>query len=203
MADDPIRAFIAVPVPPPLRASISSAVHVLRAVPGGERVRWVPPENLHVTLRFLGNIERSLVPTLLDAIRPEVARHTAFEVRLGPVALFPPGRRPHVVALEMQPTEPLVALAASVEHAVQELGLPAKERAFRAHLTLGRMRDRKKPFAVTGSDTTLSDPLPVTEAILFQSELRSQDRSRNSALHTPLGQAALGAGRGGHASPLI
>jgi 2'-5' RNA ligase len=187
VADGPLRAFIAVPIPRALCGSIARVVDALRGQPGGERVRWVRRENLHVTLRFLGNIDPDITPTLLSRVREQTALLTPFELSLTRVDLFPSRRRPSVVAFELAPAEPLCELARVVECGVVAAGLPREERPFRAHLTLGRIRERNLALDVTASDTAVADALPVTEAVLFQSELQP-----TGALHTSLGQARLG-----------
>jgi 2'-5' RNA ligase len=187
VADGPLRAFIAVPLPGALCDSIARVVAALRGLPGADRVRWLRRENLHVTLRFLGNIDPDITPSLLTRVQEQTARLTPFELSLTRVDLFPSRRRPSVVAFEMAPAEPLSELAQAVERGVVAAGLPREERPFRAHLTLGRIRERNIAFDVTASDTAVADALPVTEAVLFQSQLQ-----RSGALHTPLGRARLG-----------
>ncbi len=187
MADGPIRAFIAVPLPGALRRAIAQGVDELRSRPGGDRVRWVREENLHVTLRFLGNIDPDSVPSLLARVREQTAREEPFELSLTRIELFPSSRRPSVVAYQVAPAEPLSALAQAVERGVVAAGLPREKRPFRAHLTLGRIRERNAAPDVTASDMAMADALPVTAAVLFQSELQ-----HSGALHTSLGQALLG-----------
>ena len=199
MPDARLRAFIAVPVPSTLHRPIARVIDALRKQPGGDRVRWVRAENLHVTLRFLGKIDPDIIPTLLERVGERTAQHEAFELTLAHVQLFPSQRRPSVVAFELAPAEPLTRLAEAVEQGVVAAGLPGESRPFRSHLTLGRIRERHSALDVTASDTALSDSLPVTEAILFQSELR-----KSGAFHTPLAQvwAAASAPSAVLASPL-
>ena len=179
------------PVPAALGQRVSRVVERLRRLPGGDEVRWVPRENLHVTLRFLGNIDPALAPELLECVGRETSALAPFELTLTGVSLFPSPKRPRVVAYELAPEAPLAGLAAAVERGVVAAGLPAEARPFRPHLTLGRIRERRTRFHVTASDTGLPDALPVSDAVLYQSQLK-----RSGALHTSLGRAPLGSRAG-------
>jgi 2'-5' RNA ligase len=185
-----IRAFFAIEIGAPARRAAGGLVEALRARPGGDRVRWVREENLHVTLRFLGDIGRAAVPDLLREVALETAGVAGFGLRLGAVRLFPSSRRPRVVALAVTPPEPLSELAAAVERGVVAAGLAPEERRFRSHLTLGRLRPGGSPPDVTVPDTPDAETLRVTEVVLFQSELH-----RSGARYTPLGRTPLGAAR--------
>jgi len=181
-----MRAFLAVELPDPARRAVVELVRRLRGRPGGEGVRWARPETLHVTLRFLGDdVAPEATGDLARRVGAEVAEIAPFELRLGPVRPFPSPRRPRVVALDVEPPEPLAGLAAAVERGVAAAGLPPEARPFRGHLTLGRLRGRRFPDA---SDlATPPTPIPVRGVVLFRSEL-----GPDGARHTPLEQIPLG-----------
>jgi 2'-5' RNA ligase len=185
-----LRAFFAIALDPSARRAASALVRALRDRSGGEQVRWVREENLHVTLRFLGNVEADRIGTLLARVGEQTAPLAPFEIRFGAVHAFPSPRKPRVVAVELLPETSLQTLASAVERGVVAAGLPAEERAFRAHLTLGRVRPRKKAPDVTGPDTVDADPVSVTEVVLLESELHS-----SGAKYTPLGSAPLSPAR--------
>jgi 2'-5' RNA ligase len=188
-SDAPIRAFVAIPLDAELRRSTVAAIARLRESPGGDRFRWARPETLHVTLRFLGDIDPARVPGLGSALRTEVAATAPFALTLGALDAFPSLRRPRAVFLHVGPAEPLAALAAAVERAVVTAGFAPELRPFRPHLTLGRAR-RGRPAPVTASVTPPGDSPVVAEIVLYQSRL-----GRSGATHTPLDRIALGAGR--------
>jgi 2'-5' RNA ligase len=163
----------------------------LRARPGGDAVRWVRPENLHVTLRFLGEIAPGLRASLASQVRAQSATLAPFELQLGALASFPPARRARVVVLELAPGEPLAALAGAVERGVVAAGCAPEARAFRGHLTLGRVRER----GAAPSLAALAVPpvaFDVTESVLFASELHSE-----GSRYTPLERVPLGGAGGG------
>jgi 2'-5' RNA ligase len=166
----------------------------LRARPGGDAVRWVPPENLHVTLRFLGDLEPARVASLAAHVRAQTAALAPFALQLGALASFPPGRRPRVVVLELAPEAPLAALAEAVERGVVAAGCAPEPRAFRGHLTLGRVRERGAPPSL--AELTVPPAVfEVTESVLFASELHP-----SGSRYTPLERVPLG-GAGGRRLP--
>jgi 2'-5' RNA ligase len=175
-----VRAFFAVEPDAASRAACTEVAERLRRAPFGEGVRWVPPENLHVTLRFLGNVPREEVPALARAVGAAVAGSAPFEATLGAARVLPSPRRPRVVVLDLAPEDALAALAGRVEEAVVAEGRAPERRAFRAHLTLGRVRGRKVPD-VTGVAAAAEVRLPVREVVLFQSDL-APGGSRYTAL---------------------
>jgi 2'-5' RNA ligase len=184
-----VRAFFALELAAPVRAAAAALAAALRRQPGGDAVRWVREESLHVTLRFLGQVDVSGVPGLIERVRGETARVARFRACLGAVRTFPSTRRPRVIALEVEPASPLGALAAAVERGVVAAGFPPEERPFRPHLTLGRVKGRAgRLLDVTAPDTVPGDAWDVTEAVLFRSDL-----GRSGARYTPLERAALGA----------
>jgi len=187
-SEDAIRVFFAVDLDDAARGAAGEVVRALAERRGGDGVRWVRPEALHVTLRFLGDIEPARVAPLVERVGRAVAPLVPFELALGAPGLFPGGRRPRVVAFEVEPADRLEALAAAVERGVVEAGFDPEERPFRAHLTLGRLRGRRPP-SLRGVAPPEGVCFPVTEAVLFRSEL-----SPSGATYTPLGQAELGRG---------
>jgi 2'-5' RNA ligase len=178
-----IRAFFAVDPSPPARRAAAAVAAELEAHAAG--VRWVREEAYHVTLRFLGQIEPAATPGLVGAVAREVCDRAPFSLRLGVPRVFPTPRRPRVVVLDLEPERPLARLAAAVEAGVVGAGLPAEERPFRAHLTLGRVRDRA-PGTLPSLPASGVD-FPVAEVVLYQSQLH-----REGARYTPLERIPLG-----------
>ena len=101
--DEMLRTFIAVPLGAAVRSLAEEWIRVLRERPGGDAVRWVRSENLHMTLRFLGTIARRVVPDLATSVREEMAALAPFRAEVGEVRTFPSARRPRVVVLDVGP----------------------------------------------------------------------------------------------------
>jgi 2'-5' RNA ligase len=182
-----IRAFFAIEPGPDARRAATDLARRLRGDSGGDGVRWVRPEALHVTLRFLGEIEATRAPPLARRASQGLAALRPFALRLGPVELFPSPRRPRVIALGLEPVAPLLELAEAVERACVAQGFPAEDRPFRAHLTLGRVREQRLP-AVAALAPSAAE-FAVEEAVLFRSELSSA-----GSRYVPLERVPLGVG---------
>jgi len=181
-----IRAFVAVELSRATRDAAAGLVRILRGRPGGDGVRWVRAEGLHVTLRFLGDIDPERVAMLAWHVGRETAGLEPFALSLGELRAFPSARRPRVVALTLEPAEALAELAAAVERGVVAAGFPAEARPFRGHITLGRLREARFPDA-HDLPRPPPAPTPVREVVLFQSRLGPGGSS-----YTPLERLALG-----------
>jgi len=186
--DAAIRTFIAIELDDATRRATAAAIDALRAGSGGDRIRWARPETLHVTLRFLGDIDPARAPALSSALRAEVetAGLQPFALEFGELGAFPSLRRPQVLFFQVGPQQALEALASAVERAVERVGFAAANRRFQPHLTLGRAR-RGKSAAVTAPVTPPGDSRVVDEIVLFRSRLE-----RSGARHIPLDRIALG-----------
>jgi len=181
-----LRTFFAVELGDAARAAAGDVVRALRRFPSADGVRWVRGEALHVTLRFLGPTAPAAIPALVHAVGARVAALPAFTLSLGALQLFPSPRRPRVVALHVEPEAPLAALAGAVEAGVVAAGFAPEARAFRAHLTLGRVRDGDAPPADAAPPPPPS-PFPVREAVLFESRLGA-----GGSTYLPLARLPLG-----------
>jgi 2'-5' RNA ligase len=188
-----IRAFFAIELGESARRAAAGVARRLREGPGGDGVRWVRPEALHVTLRFLGDVDPARVAPLASRAARELAALRPFALRLGKAELFPTPSRPRVVALGLEPAAPLAELAGAVERAVVAEGFAPEERPFRAHLTLGRVRGPRFP-SVTALEVPAAE-IAVEEAVLFESEL-----SASGSRYTPLERLSLGGGPVHHPS---
>lgn len=181
---DTVRAFVALELPAGLRSAIERLSAELRPRLAG--LRWVRPEGVHLTLRFLGDASPSQVERLRESLGPAAARCPRTEVAVGDLGLFPERGSPRVLWLGLELPEPIKALQAACEAAAVEAGFPAEPRPFRPHLTLGRWRDRaprpELPPVQLGA-------AGLETLVLFRSELRPE-----GAVHTPLERFALGQG---------
>jgi 2'-5' RNA ligase len=133
-----LRLFLALELPEQLRGALAALQERLRS--GEEGWRWVRPEGLHVTLRFLGEVAPERLPELSPAFREAAARGAPPEIEVEGLGTFPPRGRPRVlwVGLRDRSGGGLATAAAALEAAAREAGFPAEERAFSPHLTLAR-----------------------------------------------------------------
>lgn len=134
-----VRAFFGLLVPEPQRAELARFIAACAQV--APEFRWTPKENLHLTIRFVGNVERALVEAVADSLAQR--QLAAFDMELGDVGSFGRRRAAQVVWLGLRAgAEGATALAAQVEEECVRAGLPAESRPYQAHLTLARARSR-------------------------------------------------------------
>jgi RNA 2',3'-cyclic 3'-phosphodiesterase len=191
-----VRAFFAIALAGELRERAAELARELAARPGGDGVHWIAPENLHITLRFLGNVAATQLAPLAEHAQDSLASCAPFALTLGAPLAFPSPRKTKVIVLEAEPEATIAELAARLEKIAVEHGSAPEERIFRAHLTLGRVRARRMPALAAPA---LAGSLLVREVVLFRSDL-----ARDGAHYSPLATLALGASGAAHAhSPLF
>ena len=183
-----IRAFVAVDLEPQTVQKITEAIARLRPrMPG---IRWLPPTNFHLTLKFLGDIDEAKVAPIAAALERDLYPFSCFTINAKGLGVFPDLKRPRILWVGLVGGE-LNALASRVEKALVPFGFSAERRAFTPHLTVGRWRD------FNGSSKELGDEVEkwrghdfgrsnVDEVILFQSVLKPE-----GAVYRPLKVVAL------------
>ena len=188
MRNDVLRTFFAVELDDASRRAAHAVAQRLAAAPHGDEVRWLQPESYHVTLRFIGATPRDRIADLVAAAQSATRAIAPFEMRLGALAGLP-ALGPRVVVLELAPPEPVATLATQVESAAVAAGFPPDPRAFRPHLTIGRIRERRgrAPRLDPANGPADAAPFAVTSFALFQSDLDA-----GGARYTPLERIALG-----------
>ncbi len=107
----------------------------------GRALKLVSPENVHVTLKFLGEVQEGAVPELEKVMRRAAEGVRPFSVRLRGTGVFPNPRKPRVVWAGMEGTEPLALMVAVLEEGCEPLGFRRERRSFSPHLTLARVRE--------------------------------------------------------------
>ncbi len=139
-----VRTFVAVLLDEEIRRRISEVQE--RAMKLASGVKWVPPENFHVTLKFLGDVRRDKLSLVQSAIDDVVGETAAFDLAISGMGVFPTPRRPRVIWVGIEEgREQLVALAKAVEERLVEAGYEKEEKPFRSHITIGRVKEGNKP----------------------------------------------------------
>ena len=136
-----LRAFIAIHIPRPVREAIGQSVMGLYRAVSRSTVRWVALENLHLTLKFLGDVSTSSLSSLQQMLAAEASRHAAFQIGAGTLGVFPDLKHPRVIWIGLQAPPALSALQHGVEAAMERLGYPPETRPFSPHLTVGRVQE--------------------------------------------------------------
>lgn len=184
-----IRAFIAISVPEPVLQAIVKAQETLQE--SGLDIRWVRRGGIHLTLRFLGDIDRDDVEKVRSAMWQATKLFSPFTLKGDGVGVFPDLKRPRVVWVGLSgDMEPLRALQRDLESQLNGLGFPREKRSFKGHLTMGRVKgrlDRTKLSAVLeGLGDFQTESFTVQSIVLFQSDLRP-----DGAVYSRLAEVAL------------
>ena len=166
------RLFIAVKIAPsrPLRKIVARL---------GMLVRFVKPidtDNLHLTLKFLGETDLALVPRISDCMETAAVEHESFSMQVVGLGAFPHVRRPSVIWVGLQGAEPLVEIAGELDRLLLPLGFAQERRAFHPHVTVARIRSKPPRELATLLKTEQSTELgsaDITSVELYQSNLRS------------------------------
>lgn len=140
-----LRSFIAVELPGELQEAIARATAGLQAALPRPLVRWVAPANIHLTLKFLGEVSPSNLEQLARSLRVEATNHAAFTASIGGAGAFPNPRRPRVVWIGCEAPPALASLQRGVEAVCARLGYPSENRPFSPHLTIGRVGQTVAP----------------------------------------------------------
>ena len=144
-----MRAFVAVFPPPEVREVL---VREARKLMVSGEVRWVRPANVHLTLKFLGDVAQTDLSRVAEVLETVCGRHEPFEVESSGFGAFPSGRRARILWAGIgEGSERLRALARDVEGSLEPLGFEREARPYTPHLTLGRVRGRPGSLDAAGA----------------------------------------------------
>jgi len=183
-----IRAFIAVTLEPQVIAKITDAIDRLKPrIPG---VRWVVPSNLHLTLKFLGGIDETLVAPISTALNQQLRLFPRCTINANGLGVFPGLKQPRILWVGLVGSQ-LVSLALKVETALAPLGFAPETRVFTPHLTIGRWRQvQRAPQSLARQldewrthDFGVSK---ITSVKFIQSVLKSEGASYSELTEVPL-----------------
>lgn len=193
---EPIRSFVAIELPGVLKRALGELAARLKAA-GSWPVKWVDPEGVHLTLKFLGNIETGRVGEIVDALELATAGVPPFRLQVGELGVFPNVRRCQVAWVGLKgDLDTLGNLQQRIETHLSQLGFPRENRSFTPHLTLARVRDQALPgerqqfgevFVRASLDTDFQ--INVDEIVLMRSQL-----TRAGAIYSRLGTIKLKSG---------
>jgi len=171
-----MRTFIAIPLPKECRMMLDQLQQSLRAYKA--EVRWSAIPSIHLTLKFLGEVGPDIIPKLSELLEGASKAERRFELRLHGLGCFPNLRNPRVIWCGIiGETENLLRLQQKVENACAELGFAPEDRAFRPHLTLGRVNGKRNlqpllDYIKIGSDLECS--FQTNQFSIYRSILRPQ-----------------------------
>ena len=190
---DTIRTFVAVELSDSIKAHIAAGIAQLRQEQI-DNMRLVRPEGVHLTLKFLGDIDANRVPTVADAMTQAAARHAPFSLALGQPGVFPNTNRARVLWIGVEGDLQLLRLLQSdIEEALIAAGFPPEKQRFNPHLTIGRMHhrasreDRRRATDALAALTLPEDRTIAVKAIsLMKSTLFPGGAIYDQIVHTEL-----------------
>jgi len=185
-----LRTFLALDLPVGLQPLLEQVMAELRRCDA--EVRWVPVGNVHLTLKFFGEVSEVQVEEIARAAAAVARSRAPFRLRLAGAGAFPTPRSPRVVWVGVAgELEPLRELHQQLEAAFEALGFPREDRPFTPHLTVGRVKSSKGRDGLVrclaGLPPFESEPFEVREIILYRSKLSPQ-----GATYLPLRVISLG-----------
>jgi 2'-5' RNA ligase len=181
-----IRAFVAIPLSAEVMKKAAQVQRTLaESLPG---MNWVRSEGMHLTLRFFASIDEETLDRIGEVMLSVGRLFPPFQIEARGVGAFPSAGRPRVIWLGLRHDEPLRNLHAALEEELEGIGIPAEERRFKPHLTLGRARRRLPPAqeVLKPYQDFSGGTMPADRLILFESRLQP-----SGALHLPLKTVAL------------
>ena len=189
-AGESIRVFCAVELPDEIRAAVAAHASRLRREFPEARAGWARPEGLHITLKFIGEVEAARVEALSHAAGAAVEGFSPFGLSIEESGTFPPRGAARVLWLGVKDLSGgLARLQRRLEHECEAAGFPAEPRAFKPHLTLARLRTPKDAHALSEAHRHTpfgSHHFEVAELLVIRSEL-----GPGGSRYTPLSRHRL------------
>ncbi|MCP4404159.1 MAG: RNA 2',3'-cyclic phosphodiesterase [bacterium] len=172
-----IRSFIAIKIPADIQKKLQGIQDKLKQ--SAAHVSWIHPENIHLTLKFLGNIEGTQVDEITAGLRNSVKGLSPFQLQVGYAGAFPNIRFPRVIWVGVTDDEAgsLKILQTELSNNLAQIGFEKENERFQPHLTLGRVRSQKNRSnllrAIEAMVNIWVGEVPVKSVYLIESELKS------------------------------
>jgi 2'-5' RNA ligase len=190
-----IRSFIAIELPGTIQQKLGEIIARLKSPRTGV-VRWVPVQNIHLTVKFLGDVSPTNLDLLMKMLKAEVSRQPVFAYTVAGLGAFPSPRRPRVLWVGITAPPQLNALVHRIEAETIKLGYAPEERPFSPHLTLGRVSQNATPEQVSqvaevlaGMNVGELGVAEVSSVVLFKSDLMPSGAEYTQMLEVGLGKS--------------
>ncbi len=184
-----MRSFIAIELPDTVKSALLSLQQELKTC--GADIRWVKTEGIHLTLKFLGNIEDKLVDRIIEILKGTCRKYRAFNCEIRGVGVFPHVKSPRVLWVGVGNAEPLTKIQQEIENGMSSLGFERENRKYSPHLTLGRFKSSQGRTAlldkVESHKNSLLGSVDVNNISLMRSDL-----SPAGAKYTNIAKISLG-----------
>jgi len=150
-----MRCFIAIDISNEVRAEIDKAIQQVRGASKG--IKWVVPQNIHLTLKFLGEVNDLGITLVDDGLSAVGARYSSFNICIRGTGTFPSLKHPNVLWVGIDTSDDLKHLSNDIDEAMVQQGFKKEDRRFSPHLTVGRVKNGK------GTDSTVKEFLKFQE----------------------------------------
>ncbi len=192
-----LRVFIAIELPVSIQNAIQQQTASLQHALDSSLVRWVPSHNIHLTLKFLGDVSPTNIELLTQMLQYEADQQTAFDLKVSGIGSFPTSRRPRIIWIGLHAPAVLDSLQRSIDSAVARLGYATEERPFSPHLTIGRVRQNLSSAGLQKIRNTLDatkigdlGSAKVDSVHLFKSDLQPGGSVYTRLFSAPLRKTA-------------
>ena len=184
-----MRSFIAIELPETIKKALAEFQQELGKC--GADVRWARPENIHLTLKFLGNIEEDKADVIAEKIKGTCKGRSGFKLNISGTGVFPNKRSPRVLWAGIELNDEITTLQKGIEETMASVGFKPEKRRFSPHLTLGRFRSSRGKQAVLDKMGAYRENIfglmDVNSVLLMRSDLGPR-----GATYTKIAQAYLG-----------
>ncbi len=185
-----LRCFIAIGITDPIKREIGELLDILKKY--DVDIKWVIPENLHLTLKFLGNTPDALLPKIGESLSRLVSSYEAFYIKIYKTGVFPNKRYPRVIWVGVEDSDIIKNLKNDIEHSMSLLGYQKEDKAFKPHLTVGRVRSQKGIISIVNELDNFSDKefgiVHVDRIKLMKSELKLKGAQYTCLLDVQFGK---------------
>jgi 2'-5' RNA ligase len=187
-----LRLFIAIELNPEIHLNLARIAVELKKERNDE-IRWVNPDNIHLTLKFLGDTPQRNISSLSETLKQTVFGFLPFEIVVKGTGCFPDARHPRVLWAGVNAPVTLFELQSNIDRALLTIGIPKENRPFSPHLTLARLSDRtpeavnsKEPQKAAPFQNTVFGQMLVERVTLFQSTLTPRGPIYTALVRLPL-----------------
>lgn len=167
----PIRAFFALSMPKSIQHLLAEVlISAQKCIPAAA-VHWMHRENLHITLQFMPEVHLNDIAQLIEDVRINLTNTPSFYLELKDIEFFPTPTHPRIISLAVGPSDRLIQLSAAIGQGIKTSNYPVETRAFRGHLTLGRLRYvHHQSFSLEQIKIPLIPKIWINEICLFESK---------------------------------
>jgi len=183
-----IRTFIAVDLPDPIINKVSGIIEYFRTQTPPDLLKWVDPTNIHLTVKFLGEIPKKNLDSICAILSETMRNMSAFNLTIRGLGMYPNAQKPRVIWLGVHGIEPLLKMHTALDQNLLVASISPEKRKYSPHLTLARVRRQAEDAKVHAAGKTLSQfkvdslgEFTIDTVRLYQSDLTPK-----GSLYTPL-----------------